>query len=131
MLGGSDQGPQVVAVACAGDRPGFGDGGVPSVRVPVLSNAIRVAAPSCSITTADLTSTPCRPAFAMANSSGGMVASTTAHGDATMMNVMARSSVGCSSAQNARGAANRATAAATTPTECRCSIRSMNSWAPP
>ena len=43
------------------------------------------------MTTADLTSTPCRPALAIADSSGGMVASTTAHGEATIMKVMARS----------------------------------------
>ena len=68
--------------------------GVPSVRVPVLSRATASTWPSRSITTADFTSTPCRPALAMADSSGGMVASTTAHGEATIMKVIARSSVG-------------------------------------
>ena len=69
------------------------------------------------MTTADLTSTPCRPALAIADSSGGMVASTTAHGDATIMKVMARSRVGCRAAPNASGTRNRASVAATTPTE--------------
>jgi hypothetical protein len=62
--------------------------GMPSVRVPVLSNATIVASPSRSITTADFTSTPWRPARAIA---AGVVASTTAHGEATIMNVIARS----------------------------------------
>ena len=44
------------------------------------------------MTTADLTSTPWRPALAIADSSGGIVASTTAHGEATIMKVIARSS---------------------------------------
>ena len=52
--------------------------GVPRVRVPVLSNATVVIDPSCSMTTADLTNTPWRPALAIAANSGGMVASTTA-----------------------------------------------------
>ncbi|MEU4482904.1 hypothetical protein AB0F68_33360 [Micromonospora sp. NPDC023966] len=37
------------------------------------------------MTTADLTRTPWRPAKAIADSSGGIVARTTAHGDATIM----------------------------------------------
>jgi hypothetical protein len=45
------------------------------------------------MTTADLTSTPWRPARAIADSRGGMVARTTAHGDATIMNVIARNNV--------------------------------------
>ena len=69
--------------------------GVPVVRVPVLSMATRVVSARCSMATADLTRTPWRPALAIADSSGGMVASTTAHGDATIMNVIARSNVGC------------------------------------
>ncbi|MEV5750811.1 hypothetical protein AB0L00_23555 [Actinoallomurus sp. NPDC052308] len=41
---------------------------------------------------ADLTSTPWRPALAIADSSGGIVARTTAHGEATIMKVISRSS---------------------------------------
>ncbi len=91
--------------------------GTPQVSVPVLSSATMLVAASCSTTTADLTSTPCRPALAIADSSGGMVASTTAHGDATIMNVMARSNTGCSWAPRASGMAMSATVATTTPTE--------------
>lgn len=69
------------------------------------------------MTTADLIRTPCLPARAMADSSGGMVASTTAHGDATIMKVIARSRVGCRAAPNASGTANRARVATTTATE--------------
>ncbi|MBL7623814.1 hypothetical protein I7331_32125 [Frankia sp. AgB1.8] len=42
------------------------------------------------MTTADLTSTPWRPALATADNSSGIVASTTAHGEATIMKVIAR-----------------------------------------
>lgn len=91
--------------------------GVPSVRVPVLSNATRVVVPTCSITTADFTSTPWRPALAMAASSGGMVASTTAQGEATIMKVIARSSVGWNAAPAARGIANSSSVAVTMPSE--------------
>ncbi len=91
--------------------------GTPRVSVPVLSTATRVVAPSCSITTADLTSTPCRPALAIAASSGGIVASTTAHGEATIMNVIARSRESRSGSPHSRGSANSATVAATMPTE--------------
>ncbi|GAA1550165.1 hypothetical protein GCM10009678_36370 [Actinomadura kijaniata] len=90
--------------------------GAPSVRVPVLSSATASIRPSRSMTTADFTSTPCRPALAMADSSGGMVASTTAHGDATIMKVMARSSVDRRSSPRASGTANSARVAATMPT---------------
>ncbi len=91
--------------------------GVPSVSVPVLSRATASTWPRRSITTADFTSTPCRPAFAIADSSGGMVASTTAHGEATIMKVMARSSESVSAAPNASGTANTASVAATMPIE--------------
>ena len=91
--------------------------GDPLVRVPVLSNATVVTEPSCSITTADLTNTPLRPALAIAASSGGIVASTTAHGEATIMNVIARSSDGCRAPPSANGMKNTARVAATTPTE--------------
>jgi len=37
------------------------------------------------MTMALFTRTPCRPALAIALSNGGIVASTTAHGDATIM----------------------------------------------
>ena len=77
--------------------------GVPSVRVPVLSKATRSVVPNFSSATADFTSTPCRPAFAIVESSGGIVASTTAHGEATIMKVMARSSVGSKAAPRAAG----------------------------
>lgn len=90
--------------------------GVPSVRVPVLSNATTSISPNLSITTADLTSTPCRPASAMVRS-GGMVASTTAHGEATIMKVIARSSVSRSCAPTSSGTANSARVATTTPKE--------------
>lgn len=91
--------------------------GVPWVSVPVLSKATRVVVPSCSITTADLTSTPWRPALAMAARSGGMVASTTAQGEATIMNVIARSSDSCSASPSNSGITNTAMVAATMPTE--------------
>jgi hypothetical protein len=45
------------------------------------------------------------------------VASTTAHGDATIMNVIARNKVDCRSAPSAIGTANNANVAATTTTE--------------
>ncbi len=90
---------------------------MPSVRVPVLSKATTVVPASCSMTTADLTSTPCRPALAIADSSGGIVASTTAHGEATIMKVMARSRAGSGAPPNSSGTTNRATVATTTPTE--------------
>jgi len=45
------------------------------------------------------------------------VASTTAHGDTTTMNVMARSSVGCRAAPAASGTANSSSASAITATE--------------
>ena len=90
---------------------------MPSVRVPVLSKATRVVAPSRSITTADLTSTPCRPALAIEASSGGIVASTTAHGEATIMKVIARSRVGWNAAPASSGTANRSTVAVTMPIE--------------
>ena len=96
--------------------------------MPVLSRATTVVAPSRSITTADLTSTPCRPALAIADSSGGMVASTTAHGEATIMKVIARSSASCRSSPASSGTAKMARVATTTPTEYRCSTRSMNIW---
>ncbi len=65
--------------------------GAPSVSVPVLSNATTLVCASRSITTADLTSTPFRPAVAIAANNGDIVASTIAHGDATIVNVIARS----------------------------------------
>ena len=46
-----------------------------------------------------------------------MVASTTAHGDATIMKVIARSSAGCKAAPSASGTKNTAKVAATTPIE--------------
>ena len=55
------------------------------------------------MTTADFTRTPWRPALAIADSSGGMVASTTAHGEATIMKVIARSSAPVRSAPKASG----------------------------
>ena len=91
--------------------------GMPQVRVPVLSNATMLVSARCSTTTADLTSTPCRPALAIADSSGGMVASTTAHGEATIMNVMARSNTGCSWAPSISGTPISAMVATTTPSE--------------
>jgi len=91
--------------------------GVPWVRVSVLSK-VTVSTPAiCSSTTAFLTSTPCRPALAITDSSGGIVASTTAHGDATIMKVIARSSVGVKCAPNPRGAAIRVRVTARTSTE--------------
>jgi hypothetical protein len=53
----------------------------------------------------------------MAESSGGMVASTTAQGDATIMKVMARSSVGSRAAPKSSGPPNSVRVAATTVTE--------------
>jgi hypothetical protein len=87
------------------------------VSVPVLSNATTVVRPSASIATADFTSTPRRPPFAIAASSGGIVARTIAHGDATIMNVIARSSVGSKAAPKASGIATSASAPTTTATE--------------
>lgn len=72
---------------------------------------------SFSRTTADFTSTPWRPAVAIADSSGGMVDSTSAHGEATIMNVIARNRVGCKSAPHSSGITNRATVAVTMATE--------------
>jgi hypothetical protein len=46
-----------------------------------------------------------------------MVASTTAQGEATIMNVMARSSTGCIWAPSSKGIAMSATVATTTPSE--------------
>ena len=100
--------------------------GTPRVRVPVLSKASCVVVPSCSITTADLASTPWRPAVAIAASSGGMVARTTAQGEATIMKVIARSSARCSWSPASNGTANTAIVAATMPIEYRCSTFSMN-----
>lgn len=91
--------------------------GVPWVRVPVLSNATCVTVASFSRTTADLMSTPWRPALAMDASSGGIVESTNAQGDATIMNVMARSNADRRSSPNSSGMPSRATVAATMPTE--------------
>jgi hypothetical protein len=90
---------------------------VPSVRVPVLSNAIRLVWPNFSRATADFTKTPWRPALAMVESSGGIVARTTAQGEATIMNVIARSNVGSKAAPSANGTKNSASVATTTPTE--------------
>lgn len=67
------------------------------------------------MTTADLTSTPWRPALAIAANSGGIVASTTAHGEATIMKVIARSSEVCSASPHSSGAANSMIVAATMP----------------
>mgnify|MGYP006870682133 CR=1 FL=1 len=53
----------------------------------------------------------------MAASSGGMVASTTAQGDATIMKVMARSRVGSNSAPTSIGMPSSARVTTTTPTE--------------
>ena len=91
--------------------------GRPDVSVPVLSKATTSTSARCSMATADFTSTPCRPALAIADSSGGMVASTTAHGDATNSKVMARSSAPRRSAPNSSGRVNRASVATTTITE--------------
>ncbi len=91
--------------------------GVPSVSVPVLSSATASAWPRRSITTADLTRTPWRPALAMAESRGGMVASTTAQGEATIMNVMARSRLPVTSSPKARGTRRTARVATTMPSE--------------
>jgi hypothetical protein len=68
------------------------------------------------MTTALLTSTPCRPALAIDDSSGGMVARTTAHGEATIMYVMARRSVGRRDAPNASGTAKTTRVVRTTVT---------------
>lgn len=69
------------------------------------------------MTTADLTSTPLRPAVAMAASSGGMVASTTAQGEATIMKVIARSRLSWSGTPHNSGTVNNAMVAATMATE--------------
>ena len=69
------------------------------------------------MTTADLTSTPCRPALAIAASSGGIVASTTAQGEATIMKVIARSSEVAVTSPHSSGTANTASVAATMPIE--------------
>ena len=70
---------------------------------------------SSSSATADFTRTPWRPALAMVASSGGMVARTTAQGEATIMNVIARSNVGSNSAPKASGIVNSASVETTTP----------------
>ncbi|WP_167467684.1 hypothetical protein [Streptomyces rishiriensis] len=59
------------------------------MTIGVVEN-LDVAKALLSMTTADLASTPRHPALAIADSSGGVVESTTAHGEATIMNVMAR-----------------------------------------
>ena len=87
------------------------------VNVPVLSSTTTSVSASRSMATADFTSTPRRLALAIAHSRGGMVASTTAHGEATIMKVMARNSVERRSAPSASGTANSARVAATTTTE--------------
>ena len=102
--------------------------GAPSVSVPVLSNATTPVPAAFSMATADLTSTPCRPALAIAESSGGMVASTTAHGEATIMNVIARSSDAWNASPASSGTVKSSTVAVTMPREYRCSTFSMNSW---
>lgn len=102
--------------------------GVPSVRVPVLSSATASTWPRRSITTADFASTPWRPALAIADSSGGMVDRTTAHGEATIMNVIARSSADWRVSPRASGTQKTARVAMTMPIEYRCSIFSMNNW---
>lgn len=66
--------------------------------------------------------------FARAESSGGIVARTTAHGEATIMKVMARSREEVGSAPNASGIRNTAGVAATMPSEYRRSTFSMKSW---
>ncbi len=66
--------------------------------------------------TADFTRTPWRPALAMADSSGGIVARTTAQGEATIMKVMARSRASVRSAPKASGTPKTARVATTTPT---------------
>lgn len=91
--------------------------GSPAVNVPVLSSTTTSVSANRSIATADFTSTPCLLAFAIADNSGGMVASTTAHGDATIMNVMARNSVERKSAPNISGTVSNARVATTTPAE--------------
>ena len=85
--------------------------------MPVLSKATTVLCPNFSSATADFTRTPCRPALAIVDSSGGIVASTTAHGDATIMKVMARSRVGSKAAPHRNGTPKIARVATTTPTE--------------
>ncbi len=94
---------------------------MPSVRVPVLSRATVSIRPRRSMTTADLARTPRRPALAIADSSGGMVDSTTAHGEATIMNVIARSRADWSPSPKASGIAKTASVAITMPIEYRCS----------
>ncbi len=66
------------------------------------------------MTTADFKQ-PWRPALAIADSSGGMVARTTAHGEATIMNVMARSSEWVRPVPTASGMRKTARVAATRP----------------
>jgi hypothetical protein len=83
-----------------------------------LSNATCVVEPSRSITTADLTSTPSRPAVAIAASSGGMVASTTAQDEARNMNVLARNSASVSASPHDSGIKNSARVAA----PCRATL---------
>lgn len=118
VLGRGGEGEEGVLV-----DPGAGRGvtavtsGVPSVRVPVLSRAAVSISPRRSMATADLTRTPCRPALAMAESSGGMVARTTAHGEATIMKVMARSRASVRPAPKASGMPKTARVATTTLTE--------------
>ncbi len=87
------------------------------VSVPVLSRTTTSVSANRSMATADFTSTPRRLALAIAHSRGGMVASTTAHGDATIMKVMARNRVERTSAPNISGTANSASVATTTSTE--------------
>ncbi|AGC63039.1 hypothetical protein MULP_03334 [Mycobacterium liflandii 128FXT] len=91
--------------------------GSPNVNVPVLSKATTPVSARCSTTIADLTSTPCRPALAIAESNGGMVASTTAHGEATIINVIARNKTTCTGVPNISGMAINASVAMTTPME--------------
>jgi hypothetical protein len=69
-----------------------------------------------------------RPALAIAARSGGIVARTTAQGEATIMKVMARSSVGRNAAPAISGIVNSSRVAVTMASEYRCSIFSMNSW---
>ncbi len=53
----------------------------------------------------------------MAASSGGLVASTTAHGEATIMKVIARSRVGWNAEPSRSGIANNSSVALTMPIE--------------
>ena len=69
------------------------------------------------MTTADLTSTPCRPALAIADSSGGMVASTTAHGRGDDHEGHRPQQRRLQVRADGSGTANSARVAATTPTE--------------